>query len=39
MQTKPRIAFLGPGIMGLPMAGHLLKAGFPITVNIRGSIK
>ena len=32
MQTKPRIAFLGLGIMGLPMAGHLLKAGFPITV-------
>ena len=32
MQTKPRIAFIGLGIMGLPMAGHLLKAGFPITV-------
>ena len=32
MQTKPRIAFLGLGIMGLPMAGHLLKAGFPLTV-------
>jgi 3-hydroxyisobutyrate dehydrogenase len=32
MQTKPRIAFIGLGIMGLPMAGHLLKAGFPLTV-------
>ena len=32
MQTKPSIAFLGLGIMGLPMAGHLLKAGFPLTV-------
>ncbi|MDO9109257.1 MAG: NAD(P)-binding domain-containing protein, partial [Desulfatirhabdiaceae bacterium] len=32
METKPRIAFLGLGIMGLPMAGHLLKAGFPLTV-------
>jgi 3-hydroxyisobutyrate dehydrogenase len=32
MQTKPRIAFLGLGIMGLPMAGHLLNAGYPLTV-------
>ncbi len=32
MQTKPRIAFIGLGIMGLPMAWHLLKAGFPLTV-------
>jgi 3-hydroxyisobutyrate dehydrogenase len=32
MQNRPRIAFLGLGIMGLPMAGHLLKAGFPVTV-------
>lgn len=32
MQTNPRIAFIGLGIMGLPMAGHLQKAGFPLTV-------
>jgi 3-hydroxyisobutyrate dehydrogenase len=32
METKPRIAFLGLGIMGLPMARHLLNADFPLTV-------
>lgn len=30
--TRPRIAFLGTGIMGAPMAGRLLDAGFPLTV-------
>jgi 3-hydroxyisobutyrate dehydrogenase len=30
--TKPRIAFLGLGIMGSGMAGRLLGAGFPLTV-------
>ena len=30
---KPRIAFLGLGVMGFPMAGHLVsKGGHPITV-------
>lgn len=30
---KPRIAFLGLGVMGSPMAGHLVsKGGHPITV-------
>lgn len=28
--SKPGIAFLGTGIMGLPMCGHLLDAGFPL---------
>ena len=28
--TKPRIAFLGTGLMGGPMAANLLKAGFPV---------
>lgn len=27
-----RVAFLGLGVMGFPMAGHLQKAGFEITV-------
>ncbi len=27
-----RIAFLGTGLMGAPMARRLLKAGFPVTV-------
>src|SRR3954462_2257115 len=29
------IAFIGLGIMGHPMAGHLLAAGYPLTVNTR----
>jgi 3-hydroxyisobutyrate dehydrogenase len=28
----PRIGFIGTGIMGAPMAGHLLRAGHPLTV-------
>jgi len=28
----PRVAFLGIGLMGLPMARNLLKAGYPLTV-------
>ncbi len=27
-----RIGFIGLGIMGKPMAGHLLRAGYPLTV-------
>ncbi|HVI91427.1 MAG TPA: NAD(P)-dependent oxidoreductase [Dongiaceae bacterium] len=30
MSTKPRIAFLGTGLMGQPMAANLLRAGFPL---------
>jgi 3-hydroxyisobutyrate dehydrogenase len=29
------VAFIGLGIMGGPMAGHLLAAGYPLTVNTR----
>jgi len=32
MPDKLRIAFLGTGIMGAPMAANLLKAGFDVTV-------
>ncbi len=32
MADKPSVGFIGLGIMGLPMAGHILKAGFPLTV-------
>ena len=28
----PRVAFLGLGVMGAPMAGHLATAGYPVTV-------
>lgn len=30
-----RIAFIGTGVMGTSMAGHLLKAGHAVTVNTR----
>ena len=29
---KPPLGFIGLGIMGRPMAGHLLRAGHPLTV-------
>lgn len=29
---KPRVGFIGLGIMGQPMAGHILQAGYPFTV-------
>lgn len=32
---KPTIAFVGLGIMGAPMAGHLLAAGYPLRVFTR----
>jgi 3-hydroxyisobutyrate dehydrogenase len=32
MNAKPRIAFLGLGIMGIAMTRRLLDAGFPLTV-------
>ncbi len=33
--TKPTIGFIGLGIMGRPMAGHLLNAGYALTVHDR----
>ena len=32
---RPRIGFIGLGVMGKPMAKHLLAAGFPLTVHSR----
>lgn len=37
--VKDRIAFIGLGIMGLPMAGHLVQAGFDVTVYNRTKAK
>jgi len=33
--SKPRVGFIGLGIMGKPMARHLLQAGYPLTVHNR----
>lgn len=33
MATKKlNVAFIGTGIMGAPIAGHILDAGYPLTV-------
>ena len=34
-----RVAFLGLGVMGYPMAGHLARAGHPVTVYNRSPAK
>ena len=34
-----RLAFLGLGVMGYPMAGHLARAGHPVTVYNRSAAK
>ena len=38
-ETKPRVAFLGLGLMGAGMARRLLHAGFPLTVFNRDAAK
>ena len=30
--AKPKVAFIGTGIMGAPIAGHLMDAGYDLTV-------
>jgi len=35
MTHKLTLGFIGLGLMGRPMAGHLLKAGFPLVVHNR----
>jgi 3-hydroxyisobutyrate dehydrogenase-like beta-hydroxyacid dehydrogenase len=37
--SKPAIGFIGLGLMGRPMADHILKAGFPLTVWNRTAAK
>ena len=37
--TQPAVAFLGLGVMGYPMAGHLHRAGYPVTVYNRTTDK
>ena len=34
-----KVAFLGLGVMGFPMAGHLVKAGHAVTVYNRTAKK
>ncbi len=37
--SKPRIGFIGLGIMGAPMAANAMKAGYPMTVTNRTRAK
>ena len=39
MANKLSVAFIGTGIMGAPIAGHILDAGYPVTVNNRTESK
>ena len=34
-----KCAFLGLGVMGYPMAGHLVRKGFDVTVYNRTTVK
>ena len=38
MTTAQKIGFIGLGIMGAPMAGHLLKAGHTVFVHTRSKV-
>ena len=38
MSTSLNVGFIGLGIMGSPMAGHLLKAGHKLFVNTVGPV-
>jgi 2-hydroxy-3-oxopropionate reductase len=38
MSTPQKIGFIGLGIMGAPMAGHLIKAGHQLFVNTIGKL-
>lgn len=38
-QSLPRVAFIGIGVMGRSMAGHLLVAGYPVRVYTRTKAK
>lgn len=38
MSNSQKIGFIGLGIMGAPMAGHLIKSGYELHVNTIGKI-
>lgn len=39
MSERPTVAFVGTGVMGAAMAGHLLNAGYPLVVFNRTAAK
>jgi 2-hydroxy-3-oxopropionate reductase len=38
MTSTTKLGFIGLGIMGAPMCGHLLAAGYPVRVNTRSKV-
>ena len=36
--ASPKIGFIGLGIMGAPMAGHLIAAGYQLFVHTKGKV-
>ena len=39
MSSKQKVGFVGLGVMGYPMAGHLMNSGFEVAVYNRTSLK
>ena len=39
MAAKPAVGWVGTGVMGAAMCGHVLDAGYPVTVNTRTKAK
>lgn len=39
MAAKPAVGWVGTGVMGAAMCGHVLAAGYPVTVNTRTKAK
>ena len=39
IERKPKVAFIGTGIMGAPIAGHILDAGYDVVVHNRTASK
>lgn len=39
MSDRPRIGWVGTGVMGAAMCGHVLDAGYPVTVTTRTEAK
>ena len=39
MAERPRVGFIGLGLMGMPMARNVMRAGFPMTVYNRSRAK
>ena len=38
-QSKTRIGWIGTGVMGSSMCGHILRAGYPVTLHSRTKAK